>query len=156
MQRFVPVLAVNGERLLNPCPVLRQLLASCGLHGAAVGCHCLAKQLRGPSALSSLCLFGKCPAQIIHGGRVACIGGLLVPLAGLVVILGDTPAVLIQPAQVEHGGRVACMGGLLVPLVGLAVILGDARPFWCSQPKLFMARALPASAPFWYHSRALP
>jgi hypothetical protein len=50
----------------------------------------------------------------------------LVPLAGLVIILGDAIAVRIQHAQVVHSVRVAGVGRHLIPLAGLAVIPGHA------------------------------
>jgi len=53
------------------------------------------------------------PAQVRHGDRIAGIGGLLIPFAGLAVILGDALAVIGQIAQFVHGARVAACGGLL-------------------------------------------
>src|SRR6202030_754028 len=58
---------------------------------------------------------------------VAGVGGLLIPLAGLVVILDDAFAVPVQHAQIVHGGRVAGVRGLLVPLPRLGVILRHAQ-----------------------------
>ena len=69
---------------------------------------------------------------------------------------GSRPGRSGTATQVVHGVRVTGVGGLLEPLARLAVILGHTQPFMYSLPKLFMASALPASAAFWYHSRALP